>query len=240
VTPIIFPTIFFSLHRLFYKHKGLQSNYLFAFSIPILAVSLAANLFINDRIDWSITGYITGFIAAAVFLLRPGALSGGKDYRRYLAYAGLLAAVTVTAILYFPSTIKLPADLDPTYPMKGWRALGNEVSALYEQQKKSGPVIITSGSCPVSAELSYYVKGHPGTYCGDMITRQAKKGGNVIHVMEGDVMLPSSINKAFENFDKKVFGISQKKSVIKAYSVFICYNFREPETAPTDKKQEQR
>jgi hypothetical protein len=145
--------------------------------------------------------------------------------------------VAATAILHFPSAIKLPAHLDPTHAMKGWRALGTEVSAAYEQQKKNGPVLIASDSCSVSGELAYYVKGHPGTYCGT-INRYAKKGDNVIYVMEGDTGLPISLNKVFERFDKKICEISQKKSVLKAYSIFICYNFRGPETALTDKKQE--
>jgi hypothetical protein len=123
--------------------------------------------------------------------------------------------------------------------MKGWRALGTEVSAAYEQQKKNGPVIIASDSCSVSGELAYYVKGHPGTYCAS-INRYAKKGDSVIFVMEGDAELPTSLNKAFESFDKKICVISQKKVVIKAYSIFICYNFIGPETALTDGKQEQR
>jgi 4-amino-4-deoxy-L-arabinose transferase-like glycosyltransferase len=243
VTPIILVVIFISLHKLFYRERGLQSDYLFAFSIPVLAVSLAVNLFINNRIDWTLTGYITGIIAAAFFLLRPGRASdhdsAGKNYLRYLAYTGLLLSVIATAILHFPSVIKLPTHLDPTNAMKGWRALGTEVSAAYEQQKKSGPVIIASDSCSVSGELAYYVKGHPGTYCAS-INRYAKKGDSVIFVMEGDAELPTSLNKAFESFDKKICVISQKKVVIKAYSIFICYNFIGHETALTDGKQEQR
>jgi undecaprenyl-diphosphatase len=243
VTPIILVVIFISLHKLFYRERGLQSDYLFAFSIPVLAVSLAVNLFINNRIDWTLTGYITGIIAAAFFLLRPGRASdhdsAGKNYLRYLAYTGLLLSVIATAILHFPSVIKLPTHLDPTNAMKGWRALGTEVSAAYEQQKKNGPVIIASDSCSVSGELAYYVKGHPGTYCAS-INRYAKKGDSVIFVMEGDAELPTSLNKAFESFDKKICVISQKKVVIKAYSIFICYNFIGPETALTDGKQEQR
>jgi undecaprenyl-diphosphatase len=244
MTPIILVVIFISLHKLFYKDRGLQSSYLFAFSIPILAVSLAANLFINNRIDWTITGYITGIIAAAFCLLRPreasDQVSAGKDYRGYLVYTGLLLSIIATAILHFSAAIKLPPYLDPTYEMKGWRALGTEVSAVYEQQKKSGPVIISSDSCAVSGELAYYVKGHPKTYCESMMNRYAEKGDSVIYVMEGDTMLPLSLNKSFERFDKKVCAISQKKRVIKAYSIFICYNFSGPETALTDRKQEQR
>jgi undecaprenyl-diphosphatase len=262
ITPIILALIFFALHNLYYKDRGFRSTYLFAFSIPVIILSFFAYIMGGHKPGLSITGYLTGIIAIAFFFFKSDGVkeltSRIRMLRGALIWAAVAIALFVTVISHFPNMIKLSAKMDPAIEFRGWRELGSEVSALYRYNKANGPVLIISDRCGISSELAFYVTGHPTTYCinaaGQYVALRGMKmdterlqkeatsttnATNAIVVTEGDSDMPSAINKACDRVEKKILTVRHKGHELKAYSLFICYNFRAPQTGPIERSWEQ-
>jgi membrane-associated phospholipid phosphatase len=239
VTPGILALIFFCLHQLFYKEYGNSSTFIFAFSIPVLALSFIDNITFDLQAGWSIAGYITGILAVACYFFRADKsefdIAWKKNIKRTIIGAGIAMALFVTAILHFPMMLNMSLSTDPTLDRKGWRDLGREVSAIIEQQGEDAMPVIYSEDCRIASELGFYMKGHPKTYCAGPPGSYTSKGAKTIFIAEGDTGLPESANGIFEKADKKTIRITHKGRELKAYSVFICYNSRGPETGPIER-----
>ncbi|MBI3592005.1 MAG: glycosyltransferase family 39 protein, partial [Nitrospirae bacterium] len=251
ITPVLFGLMIYSLFRLRTSERGLQSKFLFYFSVPVVCFFLLKSLQAKVQANWAMTGYITGIIAVTRDFL---ALS--RDHQRsrlkikkvlFLSAAGL--ALFVTAISHYPSVIKLPPELDPSARLRGWNELGKEINKIYDPMSKEGHVLIFSDSYQVSSELAFYVKGHLKTYSinlgrrmnqydlwpdinsGAMSIRRGKGEKspgtiNGIFVKMGDSEMPPEVARAFDRYEKKVLKVYDKNYLLREYSIFICYNFK--------------
>ncbi len=251
ITPIILALIFVALHKLFYKDMGLRSTYLFAFSIPVIMLAFCSSIILDGREGVSTAGYLTGLIALASFIFRADNMAGQTADKGKLRKAVFMAAAAlaffVTAISLFPNMMKLSANLDPVIELRGWRELGSEVSNMLRSNKANGPFLIISDSCRISAELAFYVSGRPTTYCVNsagqytalsgmkMDTERFRKEAtlaaktvNALIVTAGDRDMPETINRDCSRVEKQVLKVRHKGRELKAYSLFICYNFRAP------------
>jgi undecaprenyl-diphosphatase len=157
--------------------------------------------------------------------------------RKVLVTTSVLLPLMITSLAYYPSLLNLPADLDPSLRLKGWKELGSEVSAIYEEMSSSNPVFIFSDKYQVSSELAFYVKGHPVTFCINLNRRMNKYDlwpgfNNLVHynaifVRTGDSTLPERVAAAFSKVEKKVFTAYTKNyAKIREYSLFLCYDFK--------------
>ncbi len=240
VTPLFFFLMIFALFKLFLSDRRLQSKFLFFFSIPVIAFFLLKACQGKVQANWAMFGYITGIIAAVQF-----SLSEHSKIRRSLLTISICFALVLTAISHYPSIVGLPQKLDPSARLRGWKALGNEVSVLSEQLSKQGNLVLFSDSYQIASELAFYVKGHPETFSINLgrrmdqydlwpdinsralELRQKKSPAaiNGIFVKSGQADMPPAVAQAFDHFDKKIFSVYEHGSILREYSIFICYNF---------------
>ncbi|MEW6214400.1 MAG: glycosyltransferase family 39 protein [Nitrospirota bacterium] len=263
ITPILFGMMFYALFKLQKSNRNPQSSFLFWLSIPVITFFLLKSLHAKVQANWALPGYLTGIIAFSEFYLRNvippnpptpplgkgwydsqprglrGILKGGKGGfgKKILVAVAITISLTVTSIAHYPLMLDLPAKQDPTYRLRGWKALGVEVTELHEQMSATRPVFIFSDRYQISSELAFYVKGHPVTYCINLGRRMNQYDlwsgfNNLLHhdaifVKIGDDIISDKVATAFEKVEKRVFTAYTKKQVkIRDYSIFLCYDFK--------------
>lgn len=249
ITPIIFGMIFYALFKSKPLTSGLQSKFLFYFSIPVIAFFLLKAVQGKVQANWAMMGYITGIIAFSGYFFskdyRTQGTRQGIKTKKILILTGIGLALLITIISHYPSIIKLQPKLDPSARLKGWNTLGAEVSRIYDSISNRGDILIFSDSYQVSSEMAFYVKGKPKTYCINLGRRmnqydlwqdmndyaieiQQGRGENIngIFVKTGNTEMPPELSKSFDGFEKRTLKVYDKGYFLREYSIFICYNFR--------------
>jgi membrane-associated phospholipid phosphatase len=232
ITPLLFVLTLISVWRL---RKDRGGDFLFWFSIPVLAFFLLKSIQAKVQANWAMPGYITGMVAFSAFYVR-GLFTAGKG-KKILIAAAVSLSFFVTVAAHYPSLLKLPVDMDPSSRLDGWQELGGEVTGIYEQMSQNRPVFIFSDRYQVTSQLAFYVKGHPVTYCVNLGRRMNQYDlwpgfssfihYDAIYVRTGDNALPKAITDAFEKVEKKVFSAYTTEHVkIRDYSIFRCYDFK--------------
>ena len=232
ITPLLFVLALISLWKL---RKDRGGNFLFWFSIPVLAFFLLKSIQAKVQANWALPGYITGIVAFSAFyarrFFRVG--RGGK----ILIAAAVSLSFFITVVAHYPSLLRLPVAMDISSRLDGWKELGYEVAGLYEQMSRNRPVFIFSDRYQVTSQLAFYVKGHPVTYCVNLGRRMNQYDlwpgfssflhYDAIFVRTGDKDVPEAIAAAFEKVEKKVISAYTKKHAkIRDYSIFLCYDFK--------------
>jgi undecaprenyl-diphosphatase len=244
ITPLFFCLMLYTLFRLFFLERKFQSKFLFYFSIPVIGFFLLKSCQGKVQANWAMFGYITGIIAAAHF-------SYGSHSRARKAFltVSICFALVVTAISHYPSIIGLPQKLDPTARIRGWKELGSEVGRFSEPLAKQGNYLLFSDSYQIASELAFYVQGHPETFSinlgrrmdqydfwpdinesAEKLRQQNRPGApltiNGIFVKSGNAEMPPLVARAFDHYEKNVFKVYEHGSILREYSIFICYNFK--------------
>lgn len=257
ITPFIFFMMLYAIIKLKEKEKK-ETLFLFYFSIPVIAFFILKSLHAKVQANWAMTGYITAIIAFSIFYLQ----GNPHKKRAFLVKKPKLLALAITVPLlitifaHYPSILNLPIKLDPSARLRGWKELGEEISRIYEELSEKGEVLLFSDRYQVSSELAFYVKGQPRTFCINNgrrmnqydlwpdINSEAKKIRalkkniliNGIYVRTGDRGIPQNVKEAFYNCEKRPFKVlDKKKRLIREYSIFICYNFKELKESLPDK-----
>ncbi|MEW6162959.1 MAG: glycosyltransferase family 39 protein [Nitrospirota bacterium] len=229
ITPLLLILMAVSVWRL---RKQREGAFLFWFSVPIIAFFLVKSLQAKVQANWALAGYITGIISFSVFSKKF--YLGGK---KILIAMAVLLSMVVTSLAYYPSILNLPAKMDPTSRLRGWKELGAEVAGLYEKMSATRSVFIFSDRYQVSSELAFYIKGHPVTYCINLGRRMNQYDlwpgfskllhHDAIFVRIGDTAIPCKVANDFERVEKRVFTVHTKRKMkIRDYSLFLCYDFK--------------
>jgi len=232
ITPLLFFLMAVSIWKL---RKEREGDFLFWFSVPVFLFFLLKSIQAKVQANWALPAYITGAVAFSAFYIK-GFYQSGK-VRKVFVTTSVLLPLIITSLAYYPSLLNLPADLDPSLRLKGWKELGSEVSGIYEEMSSSNPVFIFSDKYQVSSELAFYVKGHPVTFCINLNRRMNQYDlwpgfNNLVHynaifVRTGDSTLPERVAAAFGKVEKKVFtAYTKNHAKIREYSLFLCYDFK--------------
>lgn len=246
VTPALFGMMLYALFRLKYTINDLRSKVLFYFSIPIISFFLLKSLQGKVQANWAMTGYITGVVAFIVYFFRSRVRQCPRA--RYLSLFAVGFALLLTAVSHYPSLLKLPPKMDPSSRLRGWEELGREVGSIEEALGREGEVLIFSDSYQVASELAFYVKGQPKTYAINLgrrmnqydlwpginsaaaAARQGNPGGTLqsldaIFVKIGSGDVPPEVAAACERTERRLFRVYERETLLREYSLFICYNF---------------
>lgn len=137
--------------------KDKKTAFFFFFSFPPFLFFALMSLFKRVEANWS------GFSYFAAFVLLSLALSK----RKLLTLSIYALSTFLSLLLHFTPLLDLmgvgkllPPDRDPTEKGIGWAELGDVVSQMRSNKEK-----ILSSHYQISAQLAFYVKGNPRTYC---------------------------------------------------------------------------
>ena len=147
---------FFILKGWLFGWKDKALSFLILTSLPIFLFFFAMSIKKHVETNWSGFAYFSGFLIASYYLSKSKFL-----YPTYLLSFCLFILLHFSPILDKIGLSKLiPPQKDPAKVGIGWEALGREVSKIYR-----GDEIVISPLYQISAELAFYVKGNPRTYC---------------------------------------------------------------------------
>ena len=128
------------------ENKREEELYLTSAVLPVLVFFSLLSLKTEVYANWSAFPYMAGLLLAVKYMSRKWVLAS------YLV--GFLTLIP----LHLPL---LPPELDIKKRAVGWEELGAFVSSIYDPERD----FIITPSYQLSAELAFYVKGKPFTYC---------------------------------------------------------------------------
>ncbi|MEN3028509.1 MAG: glycosyltransferase family 39 protein [Aquificaceae bacterium] len=139
--------------------KGLReakTGFFVLFSLPVFLFFALLSLFKKVEANWPGFGYFTALLLLSLQLSRSR-----------LLLPTYLLALFLSLLLHFTPLLDLlglggliPPRRDPTKIGIGWSQLGLVVSQMRKGEEK-----IVTPHYQISAELAFYVKGNPRTYC---------------------------------------------------------------------------
>ncbi len=239
VSPVILVFMIASLFAL--RKRSAEGRLLFWFSIPVLLFFVLKSLQGKVQANWALPAYIAGFVSLGIYAAENW--QGFSRTTRGVLAAGVLLSVFITSAAHYPSILDLPPKMDPTSRLRGWRALGSEVSRTASETEE--PYFIFSDKYQVTSELAFYVEGNPTTYNVNLGRRMNQydiwpgfhdlRGYNAIFVMVGDRPLPQRIGRAFEGCKKRLFSVREGGRLLRDYSIFTCSGFRGMEKKAAEK-----
>ena len=230
VTPVLLVLMLIATVKL--KGRDESFSLLFWFSVPVLIFFLLKSLQGKVQANWALPGYISMLVALSFYV--TDRWRGFPGYLKATTVAGFLIAISVTFIAHYPGAINLPPRMDPTARLRGWKALGIQVSRIARQLEE--PFFIFSDRYQISSELAFYVEGNPVTYCLNAGRRMNQydlwpgfynlTGYNAIFVTWGDRALPGVLNDRFRDCGKRLFSVKERGYILREYSIFVCHGFK--------------
>ncbi len=131
-----------------------RTVFLLCFSAPVLALFLVQSLLSRAHANWAATAYIAGAVLVARWCLGAGARG-----RLLFAAAAALHLAAMPAIHHYDALAgERVALFDPMRRMRGWDALGAELSRL--RAEHPGAVLLFDER-KTMAQMLYYVRPHP-------------------------------------------------------------------------------
>ncbi len=242
VTPLIFALGFYFI----FKPSALNISkrqwwFVLSFSMPVFLFFLLKSIQGKVQANWSMMAYIPFLFTIAY--------AAEREILKKLVIASIVLSSIFTVLTYAIPFMNLPAKLDPSARLKGWKELGVKVSQLKKELEKDGKVVIFSDRYQISSELAFYVEGKPKVYCINLGRRMnqydlwesinsellGKEKINGVFVMYGTKNnAPEEVKKAFDRCVGESFTAKKKGVKIRDYTIFKCYNFKGIE----DKKPE--
>ncbi|GBE35115.1 putative undecaprenyl-diphosphatase YbjG [bacterium BMS3Bbin06] len=230
ITPVVFVAMILSVFSL--KKRWRDGDFLLWLMLPTLVFFLMKSLQGKVQANWALPAYISGIVALGIYTVLSWSIMGKA--RKALLASGFMLAFVVTIVAHYPMSIGIPVKMDPSSRLRGWEALGSEVSRLATGMEK--PYFIFSDRYQVTSELAFYVKGHPVTYCVNRGRRMSQydiwpgfydfSGYNAIFVRTGDDPMPADMKRYFERYEKRTLVVREGDQVLRKYSIFLCYGFK--------------
>jgi undecaprenyl-diphosphatase len=205
-------------------------RFLMAFAAPTLGFYLLLALQGKVQANWAAAAY------PSLALLTAGALVERRAPRALLAVAGAVA-IAVTAAGHAPGLLGLPARLDPTVRLQGWRELGERVTAIRAGMPRPDQTFLVSDRYQVTSELAFYVAGHPPAYNLNLGRRlnqydlwegpDTRRGWDAVYVQDAARRLDPRVAAAFARLDEPTrVEIRRGGQVLRAFAVYRGYAFR--------------
>jgi 4-amino-4-deoxy-L-arabinose transferase-like glycosyltransferase len=222
-----------------------EDRYLFLFwhSAPLLGFFLILSFFSVCYVNWAAPAYFTAFVLAVAVVWRG---SWRATVKRWVLLSALLLGIISSLPVYCLDTVwtvavrlgaSIPAEQVPTSRLKGWRELGEEVTAILNEVGREKTFLISYKRQYVS-ELAFYVNGHPGVYTLNLSGRidnqydlwegfEEKVGFNALYITKLDRRPPDRFAQAFDRVEEiKTVKIYTGKELIKGFSIFYCHGFQ--------------
>lgn len=184
-------------------------------AIPLAGVTLLS-LFQKIQPNWAVALHLSGIVLLAAWGCGTISLSTRLDaWRRWLP-----AGIAVSAALSFgvalipfamPSSVAAGTNFDPTVRLRGWRDMGQQVSAMLQSLPANDQVLLIAATSrgPVS-ELAYYLPGKPRVYrwnVGQVIDSQHDvwsgpadaHGRDALIITDGNANVPDRLARSFQS-----------------------------------------
>ncbi len=156
---VIGPVFFAALIVIVVRPRALwepRARLLAAFALPTLALMLALSLLSRAEPNWAAPAYVSGIVLVVAWAIARG-------WRGWVGVGvalNLMAAIALfgTADALAALGVAVPAKYDPLHRLRGWRELGQEVTAILAAHPG---LTLLADDRELLASLIYYVRPHP-------------------------------------------------------------------------------
>ncbi len=200
-----------------FKSGREEDIYLTSAVLPVLIFFSLMSLKTEVYANWSAFTYMAGLLLAVKYMRG-----------RWIPASYVVGALTLLP-LYLPL---LPPELDIKRRAVGWEELGAFVSSVYNPNRD----FIITPAYQLSAELAFYVRGKPFTYCINLGRRMndydlwkedlpLQKGKDAVFVTYGG--LDRRVREAFEEVVYEgTYVYRYRSKVVRRLKVYKLRNFR--------------
>ena len=144
-------------------------RYLLVFSVPGLALITLMSLRQRIHPNWPLVYYSSAYILVGAWA--AGALPVlelGARWRR-LAWPSIVLGLCLSAVFYAyvwaaPALGLAGTGMDPLARLRGWRRLGDEISAYLDPTRDPAPLVVVIGGRTIASGIAYYAPGRPRVY----------------------------------------------------------------------------
>jgi len=246
VSPFLFLALtaaMFRCWRLRTTEMREQRLFLVMFSAPVLLFFLSWSVFSKVEANWAAPGYLAAVIALAAWWDNILGEKRSTPKRSALALYSLilLPGAFLVLVAHFPAAlnlagIDLPARLDPTRRLHGWKDLGSAIGVVLKGSENRD-LFLLSDTYQIAGEMAFYVPGQPQTYnvnLGRRMNQYDLWGGieqlrnrDGLFVTSGDFNAPPAIEKACKALRKlKTVTPIHRGRPAQVFSIFECVGYR--------------
>ncbi len=244
LTVIFMGLITFGLFRQGRKIER-RPKLLIIFSVLPLLVFVLLSLRQRVNANWPAVFYLSAFILVAAWLtghgsLRPDLPAVSRRRRLWVVLSGLF----LTTLIYFLSfyighTAIGGGPRDPLHRLKGWSALGHEVTVLRNKNSSHGKPFILAVTRQTASELAFYVQGRPTVYIWNsapgVISSQydiwpgpvGKIGSDALIIIETELggALPGELRQVFQQVRPlSPVSVPMGAAASRNYKVYLGHN----------------
>jgi undecaprenyl-diphosphatase len=226
VTPVLFALLLYAAAT-----QRREDRFSFWFFSPTFVFFLFKSAIGKVQANWAMAGYVSALLPFSAMYMKD--FKYNKGAKKALVAAAVALCLLVSAAGHYPWAFRLPRKWDPTARLRGWKALAGEVDRVRDGMP--GPYFIFSDTYQISAELAFYLKGHPVTYAETGSRRSqydfwpgyyGLKRQNALFVTIGNSM-PENLVRAFKRFEVRRVTVYDRGFVpLRQYSIFLCYGFK--------------
>lgn len=227
-----FPVFIWLSARLLSKWEESSQHALLIFALTFLGVITLLALFGNSNANWAAPAYIAASILTGQYLAMAN--------RHVLLGAIIALNILLSAFVYHYDSIMqlsgvtITRSNDIYKPIRGWKQLGSEVSAVFKQYRGA---LLLSDSRHEMAELIYYMRPRPldavkwnyrhqiKDHFDIVTTMDDKKGRDFIYVTVNGGLV-SGIKQSFKQVEEiKTLKLTFNDKYYKIYRIYYLRGF---------------
>jgi 4-amino-4-deoxy-L-arabinose transferase-like glycosyltransferase len=209
---------------------------LFWTSAPLLLFFAYTSLRSKVEPNWPAVAYFSAVVALAG--LSSEEWSAWKRGKRALAWAAGLTAFLFTFLAHLQPihrVIPLPAAMDPTSRVQGWRALGDRIKEVARSMDPAKEIFLLTPRHQLVGEGMFYTGGKFPVYQWDAPRRinhlsaahAPPAGSQAIFFTEEGNELPRGVEPLFGSCEKlDPFVVRHDSSVVRTHPIWKCTGFK--------------
>jgi hypothetical protein len=243
LTPLVFLGLCWSIGRgikRFWSNGFWQERFLLCLALPMVVLFSLVATREWVKINWLIPAY------PPLLLLMMAYFQNGEFWRkwsvqsfsRWLHFSVLVVFFLLHLWPFIPQ-LKVPGSLD-TY--SGWMELAMHLEKIQKEKKSTTAPFIFSWGHKTSAELQFYLSGHPPTWAQTVLGKKALgydywfdpqplKGKDALFVYSDLERFPHEktglLEKYFDRLEPlESFSVYRGKHVLRTFRIVRCYGYK--------------
>ncbi len=152
--------------------------FLLCMSLPVFLLVMLSSFRKHAAANWCASSYFALLVLTAHFIYSVRQHPARWRFWRWLFWPAIVSGLAINIIAHetqvlYPLIARFNArvpqraldvqKIDPTHRLHGWRAACDQIQPLVDAMKS--PALVMSSDYQTTAELAFYLRGHPVTYC---------------------------------------------------------------------------
>ncbi|MBM4332538.1 MAG: phospholipid carrier-dependent glycosyltransferase [Deltaproteobacteria bacterium] len=239
VTPLMFPVVIWAMARSGsrgFRQKKMNLLLLFFTSAPILLFFAVTSLRSKVEANWPALAYFSAVVALAGIICQEW--TGWKKAQKGFAWAAAGSALLVSFLAHMQplyATLPIPAKIDPTSQLYGWRTLGERIKDAARSLDAGKGIFLLTPQHQLVGEGMFYTQRKFAVYQWDAPQRinhlsainAPPVGSQAVFFTEDGNDLPAGLSAIFDSCEKvETLVIQRNSSPVRTHPIWKCTGFK--------------